>query len=74
MRDEHIRYLGTLGLLAECGVYVPNDLRDMIEAALRDACAANPTLRWRRILNRFVIESAALPVQHRSKAEGRTKP
>lgn len=54
--NEHMRYLGTLGLLAECSVYVPEDIREMIEAAFKDACVADPTLTHRRILNRLEIE------------------
>jgi len=60
--NEHMRYLGCLGLLAECAecaVYVPEDLREMIEQAMVDACAANPSLRWKRILDRFEIEVAS---------------
>lgn len=53
--SEHMRYLGCLGLLGECAVYVPNDLRDMIELAMEDACKADPTLRYKRILNRLEI-------------------
>ena len=53
-----MRYLGCLGLLGECAVYVPEDLRVMIEQAMVDACEAIPTLRWRRIINRIEIESA----------------
>ena len=56
--DERMRYLGCLGLLGECAVHVPEDLREMIEQAMVDACAAIPTLRWRRIINRIEIESA----------------
>lgn len=52
---EHMRYLGTLGLLGECAVYVPEDLREKIEDAMRDACEADPALKWRRILNRIEI-------------------
>lgn len=53
---EHMRYLGTLGLLAECSVYVPEDIREQIESALRDACRANRCLKYRRILDRLEIE------------------
>lgn len=55
VEEESTRYLGCLGLLAECAVYVPDDLREQIEAAMDDACAANPSLYWRRILNRIEI-------------------
>jgi hypothetical protein len=54
--NEHIRYLGALGLLAECFVYVPEDIREMIEAAFKDACEANPNLKCRRLLDRLEIE------------------
>jgi hypothetical protein len=50
--------LGALGLLCECSVHVPEDLREMIDAALSDAQEANPELKVRRILNRFEIEAA----------------
>jgi hypothetical protein len=52
---EHERYLGALGLLAECSVHVPEDIREMIEAAFEDACAAASGLYWRRILSRLEI-------------------
>jgi hypothetical protein len=55
MYDEHMRYLGALGLLMECSVYVPEDLRECIESAFQDACAANDHWKWRRILNRIEI-------------------
>jgi hypothetical protein len=55
---EQMRYLGVLGLLGECSVYVPEELRVMIEQAMADACAAHPTLRWRRLINRIEIEVA----------------
>ena len=42
---EHERYLGTLGLLADCLVYVTDDIRDMIIRAFADACEADPNLR-----------------------------
>lgn len=53
---EHMRYLGVLGLLCECSVYVPEDIRDSITRALDDACRANPCLTYRRILDRMEIE------------------
>ncbi len=53
-----MRYLGTLGLLAECSVYVPEDVREMIESAFTDASNAIPSLKWRRILDRLEIEVA----------------
>jgi len=52
----HMHYLGTLGLLGECAVHVPEELREMIEQAMDDACAENPSLSWRRILNRIEIQ------------------
>ncbi len=55
--NEHMRYMGVLGLLAECAVYVPADIREQIENAMTDACAANPQLVWRRILNRIEIDT-----------------
>lgn len=56
MKSEHTRYLGALGLLAECSVHVPEDIREMIAEAFRDACKADPQLKQRRILNRLEIE------------------
>jgi hypothetical protein len=56
VKSEHMRYLGTLGLLAECFVYVPEDLREMIEQAFKDAHKADLSLVYRRILNRLEIE------------------
>lgn len=53
--DEYLRYLGVLGLLAECSVYVPEEQRECIERAFKDACEAHPKLRWRRMLNRLEI-------------------
>ena len=55
--SEHMRYLGALGLLCACSVHVPEDIREMIEAALADACEANPGLTWRRVLGRLEIET-----------------
>lgn len=57
--NEHMRYLGALGLLAECSVHVPEDLREMIETAFDHAVAANSGLSWRRILDRLEIEVRA---------------
>ena len=51
MESEHMRYLGTLGLLSQCSVYVPEDIREMIQEAFDDACKANQNLRQRRTLN-----------------------
>lgn len=53
---ERMRYLGVLGLLCECAVYVTEELREQIDAALADATEADPSLRARRILNRREIE------------------
>jgi hypothetical protein len=52
-----MRYLGTLGLLSQCSVYVPEDIREMIAMAFDDACQANPNLRQRRTLNLLEIEA-----------------
>lgn len=54
--DLYQRYLGCLGILGECSVYVPEDIRETIERAMRDACQHHSTLRWKRILNRIEIE------------------
>jgi hypothetical protein len=55
------RYLGVLGLLSECSVYVPEDTREMIEVAFRDACDAIPGLSYRRVLNRLEIDMDIKP-------------
>ena len=57
MEAERLRlqYLGVLGLLAQCSAYVPEDIREMIETAFRDACEADCALYWRRILDRLEI-------------------
>jgi hypothetical protein len=49
--NEHTRYLGVLGLLVQCSVYVPEEIRELIEQAFRDALEANPELMWWRTLN-----------------------
>jgi len=51
----YLRYLGALGLLAETSVFVPEDIREMIEIAMSDA-AANHPVRWQRILDRIELE------------------
>lgn len=50
------RYLGCLGLLSECSVYVPEEIRECIAQAFEDASQADPNLKWRRILNRLEVE------------------
>lgn len=52
----YLRYLGCLGLLGECAVYVPDELREQIEAAMRDAVAHDADLRFKRVLNRMEVE------------------
>lgn len=69
-----MRYLGVLGLLAECSVHVPEDLRQMIEEAFTDAAAANPALRWRRILNRVEIDVQITPATPLQPPGGRVTP
>lgn len=54
--SEHMRYLGALGLLSECSVYVPEDLRESIERAMFDAVYYNKNLEFRRVLNRLELE------------------
>lgn len=65
-RDDglYMRYLGVLGLLAECSVYLPSDdegedMRQQIIEAFTDAQTNHP-LVWRRILNRLEI----IPTDH----------
>lgn len=50
-----MRYAGVLKLLEEASPYVPEEIREAIEAAHEDACA-DGTFRRRRDLNRCVIE------------------
>jgi hypothetical protein len=52
----YLRYLGCLGLLGLCAVYVPDELREQIEAALRDAVAHDKHLRFKRVLNSMEVE------------------
>lgn len=61
-KNDRMRYLGVLGLLCECSVHVPEDVRDMIESALEDACE-DGKLTYRRILNRFEIETVPQEVE-----------
>jgi len=56
MASLYMRYLGCLGLLSECSVHVPEEVREQIEQAFTDACHEHP-LAWRRILDRCEIES-----------------
>ena len=53
--DLYMRYLGVLGILSECSVHVPEDIRESIESAFEDACSHH-NLRWRRLLDRIEIE------------------
>ena len=53
--DLKTRYLGVLGLLGECSLYVPEDIRAMIEEAMEDACR-DGSLKWRRVLSVIEIE------------------
>lgn len=55
MDSEHTRYLGVLGLLTQCSPYVPEALREVIEDAMDTACLANPSLAWRRVIDRVEI-------------------
>lgn len=52
---ERLRYCGVLSLLAKCSVHVPEDLREMIEVAMEDACG-DGSMKWKRILNSIEIE------------------
>jgi hypothetical protein len=54
-RDLYMRYLGVLGILAECSIHVREEEREAIEWALNDACKHHP-LRWHRVLDRIEIE------------------
>jgi len=56
MTDLYQRYLGCLGILTECSVYVPEEIRESIAQAVQDACDNHHSLRWKRILNRIEIE------------------
>jgi hypothetical protein len=49
--------MGVLGLLTQCSIYVPEDIRECIEAAMGDAVEhSNGKLKWKRILDRIEIE------------------
>ncbi len=61
-REAYLRYLGVLGLLSECSPHVDEETRESIEQAFRDAVKAHPMLRWRRILDRVVIEPHDQPL------------
>ena len=53
----YMRYFGCLQLLADSAVHLDEeDFRERIAMALDDAHRKHPWLKWRRILNRFVIE------------------
>lgn len=56
LRNQRMQYLGVLGLLSQCSVYVPEDIREMIELAFTDACKGG-RLQWRRVLDRLEIEA-----------------
>lgn len=56
VRELYVRYLGVLGLLAECSVYVTEDERECIERAFGHA--EEYGLCWRRVLDRFSIQPA----------------
>jgi hypothetical protein len=53
--DMYLRYLGVLGLLGECSVYVPEEIRETIKMAMDDAASHHP-LRVIRMLDRIEIE------------------
>lgn len=50
-----MHYAGVLGLLSECFVYVPEEVREQIEAAFVDA-ASTGNFKYSRIFNRLEIE------------------
>jgi hypothetical protein len=54
--DLYMRYLGVLGILAECSVQVDEETREQIQMAFDHACNHHP-LQSRRILNRIEIEA-----------------
>ena len=53
--ELYLRYLGVLGLLGQCSVYVDDDLRETIIMAMEDAASHHP-VRVVRVLNRVEIE------------------
>ena len=55
LRNQRMQYLGVLGLLGQCSVHVPEDIREMIESAFNDACG-DGSLQYRRLINRLEIE------------------
>jgi len=56
LSNLRMKYLGTLGLLSESSVHVPEDIRERIEYAFEDACA-DGKLQYRRVLNRLEIHA-----------------
>ncbi len=72
MYSERMRYLGVLGLLGECAVYVPEELREQIETAMEHACS-DGRLKWRRVLDRIEIESNPNYVPPKSETENNTE-
>lgn len=52
----YMQYLGVLQLLCNVSVHVPEEERECMEDALRDAAALIPALQWRRVLDRLDIE------------------
>lgn len=62
MHDMRMKYLGCLGLLAECHLHLSESMesqetRECIRMALDDAKEAG-LIKWRRILNRIEIDPA----------------
>lgn len=51
----YMHLLGLYGLLGECAVYVPEDLRESIERAFADANKNGIGIQSRRILNSIVV-------------------
>ena len=58
MKTDEMRqkWMGTLGLLCEASVYVPEDIRESFEMALDDFVAENSDYAWTRTFDRLDIE------------------
>jgi hypothetical protein len=57
MRPAYMRYLGALGVLADCSVQVDDETRDQIIRVMEDACSHDAHLTWTQTLHRISIEA-----------------
>jgi hypothetical protein len=56
-----LHYLGLLGLISEASPWVDEDTRDSMHSALEDAMRLDPSMRVRRVIDRFVISHVDQP-------------